>query len=353
MPRNSSTSTSSWILATAAIALAALGGLNYWVDPFQQYRRMTAFAPRFWHPLQRYIVPGFAKRGDYSVVLLGSSMFETFSNSEASQLLGGKATNLTLSAISAFEEGRMVDLAFRYAPVKRVVLDMNVNSFAGPPDKRWVSDPLPEYLWDANPFNDVRYLLSSDTLDRSLDILQNRRGGPDWYADADMPWAWARKVEFSRKHVVAGLDPQNLNARFNQPQRTVEEMMTNFDVNILPHIQRHPEARFDLIHAPYSVLVWIDFAQRKQVDVTLDFKRKLFEKTRGLANVVIHDFQIAPVTEDLDQYTDLYHFGLPVASWMLHQISKETYRVTDANIASTLESQRIRANTADPRKWIN
>ena len=353
MPRNSSTSTSSWILATAAIALAALGGLNYWVDPFHQYRAMTAFTPRFWHPLQRYIVPGLAKRGDYSVVLLGSSMFESFRNSEASRLLGGRATNLTLSAISAYEEGRMLDLAFRSAQVRRVVLDMNVNSFAGPPDKRWVSDPLPEYLWDANPFNDVRYLLSSDTLDRSLDILRNRPGGPEWYSDPDMPWSWARKMEFSRKRTIAGLDPLNLNARYNQPHRTVEEMMKNFDVNILPHIQRHPETRFDLVHAPYSVLVWIDFAQRKQVDVTLAFKRQLFERTRGLANVAIHDFQSAPVTEDLDQYMDLYHFGIPVASWMLEQIARDGYRVTDANLASTLESQRVRANTADPRKWIN
>ena len=89
---NSSTSTSSAfvVLATAATLLLALAGLNFYVDPYQQYHSPWVGAPRYWHPLQRYIVPGFAKRGDYTVVLLGSSMFESFRNSEATRLLGGR-----------------------------------------------------------------------------------------------------------------------------------------------------------------------------------------------------------------------------------------------------------------------
>ena len=342
------------LLATAALLLLALAGLNFYVDPYQQYHAPWV-APRYWHPLQRYIVPGFAKRGDYTVVLLGSSMFESFRNSEATRLLGGRTANLSLSAISAYEEGLMLELAFRQAAVKRVVLDMNVNTFAGPPDKRWVSDPLPTYLWDSNPFNDVRYLLSLDTLSRSLDIvqnLQNRPTGPEYFTDPDIPWSWARKLEFSAKHVVVGLDPANLNRKFNQQPRTLDEMTRNFDVNILPQIKAHPEAQFDLVHPPYSILVWADFQQRNQVDVTLEFKRVMFERVKGLPNVVIHDFQGAAITEDLNQYMDLYHFGFSVCTWMLEQIRDGGYRVTEANLPQILEAQRLRAKQADPKKII-
>ncbi len=355
MHPNSSISTSSvrsafWLLAAVAIPLIALGAVNYYVDPFQQYR--TPQKPRYWHTLQRYITPGFAKRGDYSNIIVGSSMFESFRNSEAERFLGGKTANLALSAISAYEEGLMLDLAFRQSKVKRAIVDLNVNTFAGPPDKRWIADPLPWYLWDSNPFNDVRYLLSLDTLERSRDILQNRTTGPAFFSDPDIPWSWATTIEFSAKHVVHDLDPANLNLKFKQQPRTLEEMIRNFDVNILPHIRKHPEVRFDLVHPPYTVLVWADFQQRKQVDVTLEFKRQLFERVKGLPNVAVHDFQSAPITEDLKQYTDLYHFGFSVCTWMLEQIRDDRFRVTEASLPGLLEQQRVRARDVDPRKLI-
>jgi hypothetical protein len=338
------------LLAAIAIALLALGAVNFYVDPFQQYR--TPSKPRYWHTLQRYIVPGFAKRGDYTNILVGSSMFESFRNSEADRFLGGKTANLALSAISAYEAGLMIDLAFRQSKVKRAVVDLNVNTYAGPTNKRWVADPLPWYLWDSNPFNDVRYLLSLDTFARSLDMLRNRTTGPAYFSDPDLPWGWAVTEEFSAKRVVRDLDPANLNARFQQQPRTTEEMIRNFEVNILPHIRRHPEARFDLVHPPYAVLVWADFQQRKQVELTLEFKRLLFERVKGLPNVAIHDFQSAPVTEDLNQYKDLYHFGLPVCTWMLEQIRDDRFRVTEATLPGLLEQQRTRARDADPRMLI-
>jgi hypothetical protein len=339
-----------WLLAAAAIPLLSLGAINFYADPFQQYRNHPK--PRYWHALQRYITPGLAKRGDYTNVIVGSSMFESFRLSDADRCLGGKTANLSLSAISAYEEGLVLDLAFRQAKVKRVVLDLNVNTFAGPTNKRWVADPLPWYLWDSNPFNDVRYLLSLDTLTRSRDLLENRPGGPEYFTDQDLSWGWARTLEFSGRRVVSNLDPADLNRKAQQQPRTLEEMMRNFDVNILPHIRNHPETRFDLVHPPYSVLVWADFQQRNQVEVTLDFKRQLFERIQGLPNVAVHDFQLAPVTQDLSQYTDIYHFGIPTCTWMLEQMRDDGYRVTKANLAELLEKLRVRAREVDPKRLI-
>lgn len=352
MPRNSSISTSRSILGVAALGLAALGGLNYAVDPYQQYR--PAVKPRFWHPLQRYIVPGLAKRGGYMVALLGSSMFEGFRNSEASQLLGGPTSNLSLSAISAYEASLLLDVAYRHANLKRVVLDLNVNTYAGPTNKRWVDEPLPLYLWDENPVNDVRYLWSWDTLARSFDLLLDRKGGPWFYNDPELPWGWITHYTFSRRAVTEGLNPANLNERFKQPARTAQEMIANFEANILPHIRRHPETRFDLVHPPYSVLAWADFEQRRQVEPTLEWKRLLRERVKGEPNTSVYDFQGAPATDDLDNYKDIYHFSGAISSWMLREIASgaSAYRVTDANEGPMLAAQRERARTADPRTLV-
>ena len=41
------------------------------------------------------------------------------------------------------------------------------NAFAGSPEMQVVTDPLPLYLYDDNPWNDVRYLLHAQRPGRS------------------------------------------------------------------------------------------------------------------------------------------------------------------------------------------
>ncbi|BDC49529.1 hypothetical protein F183_A18450 [Bryobacterales bacterium F-183] len=353
MPPNSSTSTSKWILATAGLTLTAVGAFNFWVDPFQQYR--ASAKPRFWHTLQRQITPGLAKRGGYDVVLLGSSMFECFRNSEASQHLGGKAANLSLSSSSAYELGMMLNVALSHTPgVRRVVLDLNVNTYAGPTNKLWVQGPLPLHMWDRNPFNDVRYLLAADTFQRSLDIVRGKED-KTYRTDPDLPWGWALDVRFSREEATKGLLPGDFNQRYKQPPRTTEEMVRNFETNPLPIIRSHPQIQFDLVHPPYSILAWIDFEQRKQVELTLDWKRRLFQLTQALPNVAIYDFQGDRRIEDLDHYTDIYHFDLPTASWMLKEIGRgagSEFRVTASNLEPMLKIQQERAKSAKAEDWL-
>ena len=81
------------------------------------------------------------------------------------------------------------------------------------------------------------------------------------------------------------------------------------------------DTRFDLVWPPYSILVWLDFAQRDQLDVTLAFKRDVAAATRGLPNVHVHDLQAeATITHDLDRYTDIYHFDAAVNDWVIRAV---------------------------------
>lgn len=351
-PEPTATASIVGILASAVGTLLLLGTVNYIVDPFQQYRDASFYTPRYWRNFQRYITPGLAKRPDYTVALAGSSMLETLSNKEASMFLGGAAKNLCMSGSTAYETGLLLDLAFQHAPVRRAMIDLNVNSFAGAVNHRAVREPLPEYLWDDKPANDLRYLLSFDTGLRTLDILVHRRGGPEYATDKDSPWSWTKRSSFSGKNVTNGLDPANLNQKFRQQPRTIEEMMANFDANLLARIKAHPQVQFDLVHPPYSILAWADFHQRKQVDVTLEFKRRVFERVKGLPNVTVHDFQSAAVIDDLNQYTDIYHYSHAVGSWMLQSMRDSTHRVSEANLESLLAAQRRKAAEADAARII-
>jgi hypothetical protein len=336
------------ILTVAVATLALIGSVNYTVDPFQQYRTPTLYAPRYWSSFQRHIVPGMAKRGDYSSAIIGSSIFHPFKNGEAAKALGaGPAASLCLSAATAYEMGLILDLSYRHTKLRAVMIDLNVNNYAGAVENRWVKEPLPAYLWDEKRYNDARYLFSLDTFLRSLDILVNRKGGPTYSKNADSPWSWAERSKFSGRQTVAGLDPANLNREFKQMPRDLQSMLASFDANILSRIRQHPETRFELVHPPYSILVWADFQQRKQVDVTLEFKRLVFERVRKLPNVRVHDFQSAPLTQDLEQYTDIYHYGDGIASWVLQRIQDGGFLVTADNLHLLLEGQRQQAAKAD------
>ena len=84
---------------------------------------------------------------------------------------------------------------------------------------------------------------------------------------------------------------------------------------------------------PYSILVWVDFAQRGQLDITLQFKRYVAETTRALSNVHLIDLQTErAITHDLDRYTDLYHFDPAVNEWLVESACKDRNRVNANNV---------------------
>jgi hypothetical protein len=301
-----------WFAAVVAATLALLcacAAFVWWVDPFQQYRLASRYPPRFYTLHHRYINPGLAKHQSYDTVVSGSSIMESTPNSVVARHCGGSAVNLSMPAMSASERGLMLGTAFESRPVQRAILVLDFNEFAGEPEQRQeVAGPLPDYLYDRNPFNDLPYLLSWNLLLRSWDIVRGVRS-ESYRSDPDAPWFWGQLKRFGRDEVLRGLDLQHLNARFQQPQRTLPGMRASFERNVLPLLRAHPQTEFDLVWPPYSILVWLDFAQRDQLDVSLAFKRYVFEATRDLPNVSVVDLQDErAITHDLDRYTDLYHF---------------------------------------------
>jgi len=223
-----------------------------------------------------------------------------------------------MPAMSAAEQRLMLETAFANRSLRRVIAVLDFNEFAGAPDARQeAAGPLPRYLYQRNPFSALPYLLSWDTLLKAWRIVSHDTH-ERFTSDANAPWFWGNVVRFGRDQVLHGLDMEHLNARYQQPQRTLDGMRASFEHNLLPILRTHPETEFDIVWPPYSILVWVDFRQRDQLQVSLDFKRYVFEATRVLPNVHIVDLQSeAAVTHDLDRYDDIYHFDPAVNNWLI------------------------------------
>ena len=340
-------------LALAALVLAAAGAFNYAIDPYQQYRVPTRYEARFYAPFQRYVNPGLARHRGYDRISIGSSLTENISGSEIDRAFGGGRTiNLALSAMTAYDARKLLEVALRRGGVKQVLFTLDYNGFSGAPDRTGFPDPLPTYLYDEALWNDYPYLLSIATLRKSLEIVAGRKVNR-FSTDADRPWAWDGTSVFSAREVVRGLDPADLNKRFRQPPRTLEAMMASFEANVLPIVRANPQTEFIFIWPPYSVLVWADFAQRGQLEVSLAFKRRSFELLRAFPNARVHDFQGRhEVIEHLDFYKDIYHYGPVISSALMRWVAAGEDRLTAENLEERIARQREIALGVDPARVI-
>jgi len=100
------------------------------------------------------------------------------------------------------------------------------------------------------------------------------------------------------------------------------------------------------------VLVWADFQQRGQVEVSLEFKRRVFHALSKYPNARIHDFQAEPVIFDLAEYADIYHYSPRVSSNLVTKLSRGDNRVTAENLEAGLAAQAAIAREADPARII-
>ena len=327
-----------WLGAVLSVVVAtfvAAAAFVVWVDPFQQYHLASRFAPRFYFLHHRYINPGLARNQGYDTVVSGSSIMENTRNDTVAKACGGSAVNLSMPAMSAAEQRLMLETAFAFRRLKRVIAVLDFNQFSGGVDERQdVAGPLPRYLYDRDPFNDLPYLLSWDVLLKSWRIVRGDTS-EKFTSDPNAAWYWGNVVRFGRAQVLRGLDLEHLNARYKQPPRTLPGMRASFDHNLLPLVKAHPETEFDLVWPPYSILVWLDFAQRDQLDVTFAFKRYVAEVAAVLPNVHITDLQAEKsITHDLDRYDDIYHFDPAVNEWIVDAACRGRDRVDAGNAAA-------------------
>lgn len=340
-------------LLGAFVLLAIAGAVNYAVDPFQQYRVPTRYEPRFYRSFQRHENPGVARNYTFDRAIVGSSFLENISGSEVDRAFGsGKTLNLSLSALTAYDARKLLESALATGKVKEVIYNVDYNAFSGKPDRTGLAEPLPLYLYDAWRWNDYPYVLSIATLRKSFNILAGREE-VGYRSDRDNPWYWADTAEFSVKSVVEHLDFQDLNRRFKQPPRTLDAMMKSFEQNLPALVRDHPGTKFIFVWPPYSILVWADFTQRRQLDLSLEFKRRFVASLAKYPNVRIHDFQArTDWITNLDEYRDMYHFSPKISSAMVKEIAAGAERLTPENVEERNRRLREMALGADPERIV-
>lgn len=322
-----------WALLTLCFLLGLVilaASVVYVVDPFLHYRRMTIMTPRVESTLQAYYNIGFARNYDYDTLLLGSSMTENTGTTLVEEQFGGTAINLAFSAGTFPIYAEMMKNAFDTREMRRVFIGMD--SFALAADPGLVEMDIPMYLYDEDPFNDVYYLLSWDSIERVITLIQyNMEEDTPDDIDLNKLYFWADNVSFNRRRTLLSYPYYDIPMTSEPltPVGKVAEMQENIDTYLRPFIEAHPETEFCLYFLPYSALQWHSELRLGMLERHMFYRSYFAEQLLPYENVKLFDFQAHRLwVEDLDNYKDMAHYSQYINEEVTLAMAKDEFLVT-------------------------
>ena len=345
-----------WIKILLILCVLAVGfvcGVNYLVDPFQQYRVKTFYPIAFLN--ERYQNAGLSKNFKYDSLILGTSMTENFLIEKVEKDLGYKKTiKLAVSGGSAREQSITLKTAIENnKDLKSVLWGLDTFVFIGEPD-RLRFGVFPEYLYDKNILNDYKYIFSIDTLKESSKAIIRpylKRDKIIYDYNRMYEWQFNSENKFTIEEVKKSWKDRDNYINYESDKQTFEYMKKSFDNNFLPIIKENSQITFEIFFPPYSILTFINFEEKELLEEILTFKAYIVNTLSLYQNIKIYDFQSESViTHDLHNYKDLSHYHQKINNWITEQIKDNKYLITKENIDEHLKILRKQIKDYDLEK---
>ena len=322
------------LLASCAVLLAGCAAVVYFVDPCLYYR-----IPENWDPVlfsERYQAAGLAKNVPADTVLMGTSLAANYRRSEIAETFGTTAVRITIPDGYLSEFDKTMDVLFRSQDPQRVIFGLDANILVR--DESGLTSAMPDYLYNANPLDDAKYLLNKDTLYYSVYVLMANRWGQ---ADTlDEGFTWDGTVWWNHATALANYTRPEIVQETVPAQAYLSHASDNLAV-VESWITAHPETEFDIFFPPYSILFWDKTARLGETDAVFAALDLACERLLQYDNVRLYDFLMDPdIVLDLDNYCDYVHHSGAVCTQVLDKIAAGECRLTAENYQDTLAQWR-------------
>ena len=323
------------LASVVVLGLAAVIGITAYIDPFFHYH-----VPLQWFP---YVVddqvdmnPGLARHMDYDSVLLGSSMTVSFDTSWFDEEMGLKTQKLSYNGAYPKDQSNIMEIIFdsKGSSVKQVFLGIDELNYSC--DVEQTKYPITDYLYDRNPFNDIKYLLNKDVfLDYVLRPVVDTKDKSDWNNIYKM---WWQPMHYNLANVRLYYTPAEEVADETPAEEYIKGIEANLDTNIIPYIEAHPETKFTIFYPPYSILYWYDAKRQSQIDTIVKKYDYMTRRLLAYDNVEVYFFQNREdIITNFDNYADYTHYSPEICHFIVQSFSEEKYRVTEANLEDELK----------------
>ena len=326
-------------------ALSTLWGLVRLVDPFFQYHKpLSGFPYKVDNQLSQN--PGMARKLDYTSVLLGSSMTASFDTDWFMEELGENTVKLSYNGAYPKDEANIMELIFdaKKDTVKTVFMAIDQGTFSA--DVNETKYPIPEYLYDKNPFNNIQYVFNKDViLNYILKPLVDETERTDW-TQLYKPW-WTDQY-YTKANVLMYYVPAEEAEEEMEADVFLDGVEANLQTNILPYIEAHPETEFVFFYPPYSILYWNDVMRLKQLDAVIEELSYMTERLLSYENVRVFCFQNQrQIVCDLNNYADYTHYHADVCRYIVECFANGDCELTQENYEGVFEDLRELASGYD------
>lgn len=330
-------------LPITALALCAVIALTVIVDPFFHYH-----APLKGFP---YVVdnqllqnPGMARNMLYDSVMTGSSMTLNFDTDDFRELMGLDLIKLCSNGAYPKDISNVLSVVFqpdsrarKNNDVKAVFAALDISTFTAEPEE--TKYPLPEYMYDRTPLNDISYLLNKDViLEYILKPVVEKEPtdlsyvyGTTWQTEEYFNEAWVLRDYRAPEAVSEPLAADAL----------IPRTKVNLEENILPYVEEHPETEFYFFFPPYSILYWNNVRVENRLDAVLAQSEYMMERLLGYPNVRVFYFQNEEeMITDLNNYADMEHYRPAFNRYMTECFADGTDEVFPDTVSGETEKMR-------------
>ncbi len=320
-------------LTLSLIILLAIPTL--YIDPFFHYHAPIEGVSYLFEN-ERYQNDGILRNYEYDSVIIGTSMTQNFKSSEADALFGVNSVKVPMAGGYFKEIGDRLRAGYNSGnEIKQVIVSLDMLSVIADKDAVSATD-YPEYLYDNNIFNDVRYLLNKTVLvEYTAEVI--RRTLAHERADTfDDYSSWAHLNVFGRERTMASYQRPDQVPTSNGSTGLTEDRLAsikeNLSQNIISIAREHPETTFYCFIPPYSILKIDSWYRTNTHDYCYDVYMESARMLLAEENIRVFCFyDDTELISNLDTYRDYMHYNGEVNSHILecmargeHELSADT-----------------------------
>lgn len=230
------------------------------VDPFFHYHKPIGC---MFYTLnnQRSQNDGIIKHFEYNSIIIGTSMCENFKSSEFNKIFhansikvcfsGGSYKEINDNLKTAFDSENEIKYVLRCLDYERIINDKDI--------MRFDLGSYPTYLYDKNPFNDVKYILNKEIIfniciPMLINLHYSKEGG---ITSFDKYSNWNADSTFGAKEVLGGRkEYTKAESEIIFTENDAKILRDNIEQNVIRLAEDHPETTFYYFFSPYSIAYW-------------------------------------------------------------------------------------------------
>ena len=190
----------------------------------------------------------------------------------------------------------------------------------------------PEYLYDKNIFNDVKYVLNKEIfVDIELHIIKEKcigeKGGVTSF---DEYLNWSKWHLFGKEYVIGdSVYRGNPEVESDATSDEISTLKDNVQQNIIEVAKQNPEIEFYYFIPPYSVAWWGDTYFNGGLKRQLELDKITIEEILNNSNIKLFMFDdMEFISMNLDNYKDTGHYGEWINTDLLTHMKNNIGRVT-------------------------